>query len=78
MSSIEITGVRNIIKRKDNHTVITIFLGKRDPLVMRDLHCTTCGGIIMNYYNELRLIVPGEEVEVEKHSYSTILYVTSQ
>jgi len=55
-------------KRNDDKKVVTVILGNKEPTdELKELHCSTCGRIVCQYYTESRIIIViGEMREVSR------------
>ena len=45
---------------------ISVWLDERKDSELKKFHCPICGRVVFEYYNSMRLILPGEMNEVGK------------
>jgi len=55
-----------------NVKIVTVILDNSSPATLKDLRCNTCGKIVTQYYDELRIVIFDEVREVIKRPHDIL------
>lgn len=50
----------------DGKKWVTVILDNSSPQVRKNMHCLSCGRIVLNYYSEVRMVIIGQIREVSR------------